>query len=181
MNIIKSLVAATVLAGAAVAVPATAATLIGDTVTTTLAVGSVTYASQSDVVGAGDEGNLFGNQFYDYGATTFTIRSTSAFSGGVDSTNNIVALTLSSLDFGTPITNVTFTTSLTGVTRTFTANSVTFNWVNQPIPASTYLSAAFVTASAVPEPATWGMMIVGFGMIGAASRSRKVKTTVSFA
>lgn len=33
----------------------------------------------------------------------------------------------------------------------------------------------------VPEPATWGMMILGFGMIGAAARSRKVKTTVRFA
>lgn len=36
-------------------------------------------------------------------------------------------------------------------------------------------------AAAVPETATWGMMILGFGMIGAASRSRKVKTTVAFA
>jgi hypothetical protein len=35
--------------------------------------------------------------------------------------------------------------------------------------------------AAVPEPATWGMMILGFGMIGAASRSRKVKTTVTYA
>ena len=36
-------------------------------------------------------------------------------------------------------------------------------------------------AGAVPEPATWGLMVLGFGMIGAAARSRKVKTTVSFA
>ena len=36
-------------------------------------------------------------------------------------------------------------------------------------------------AAAVPEPATWGLMVLGFGMIGAAARSRKVKTTVSFA
>jgi hypothetical protein len=42
----------------------------------------------------------------------------------------------------------------------------------------TYANAA---AAAVPEPATWGMMILGFGMIGAAARSRKVKTTVKFA
>ena len=35
--------------------------------------------------------------------------------------------------------------------------------------------------SAVPETATWGMMILGFGMIGAAARSRKVKTSVKFA
>jgi len=35
--------------------------------------------------------------------------------------------------------------------------------------------------AAVPETATWGMMILGFGMIGAAARSRKAKTTVKFA
>ena len=38
-----------------------------------------------------------------------------------------------------------------------------------------------VAASAVPEPATWAMMIGGFGMIGGAMRSRRRKTTVSFA
>ena len=43
------------------------------------------------------------------------------------------------------------------------------------------VAAIAPTASAVPEPATWGMMILGFGMIGAAARSRKVKTTVKFA
>ncbi|WP_156363669.1 PEPxxWA-CTERM sorting domain-containing protein [Sphingomonas sp. Leaf357] len=36
-------------------------------------------------------------------------------------------------------------------------------------------------AAAVPEPATWGLMILGFGMIGAAARSRKIKTTVAYA
>jgi hypothetical protein len=41
-------------------------------------------------------------------------------------------------------------------------------------------SLAF-NAAAVPETATWGMMILGFGMIGAAARSRKVKTAVKFA
>ena len=35
--------------------------------------------------------------------------------------------------------------------------------------------------AAVPEPATWGMMVLGFGLIGAAARKRSVKTTVSFA
>ncbi|MBY0521332.1 MAG: DUF1194 domain-containing protein [Sphingomonas sp.] len=33
----------------------------------------------------------------------------------------------------------------------------------------------------VPEPATWAMLIVGVGVIGATMRRRKVKTTVSFA
>ncbi|KQS03526.1 hypothetical protein ASG11_04025 [Sphingomonas sp. Leaf357] len=38
-----------------------------------------------------------------------------------------------------------------------------------------------LNASAVPETATWGMMILGFGMIGAVARSRKIRTTVRFA
>jgi hypothetical protein len=43
------------------------------------------------------------------------------------------------------------------------------------------LGGAAPAVAAVPETATWGMMILGFGMIGAASRSRKVKTNVNFA
>lgn len=35
--------------------------------------------------------------------------------------------------------------------------------------------------SAVPEPATWAMMLVGFGMIGAASRYRRRSVKVSLA
>lgn len=35
--------------------------------------------------------------------------------------------------------------------------------------------------SAVPETATWGMMIAGFGMMGAAMRTRRRSTKVSFA
>lgn len=38
-----------------------------------------------------------------------------------------------------------------------------------------------VNNSAVPEPATWAMMIFGFGMVGSAMRRRNVKTAVSFA
>lgn len=39
------------------------------------------------------------------------------------------------------------------------------------------------TVAAVPEPATWAMMLIGFGAVGAAMRSqrRRVRTSVSFA
>ena len=36
-------------------------------------------------------------------------------------------------------------------------------------------------SAAVPETATWGMMIAGFGMMGAALRTRRRSTKVSFA
>lgn len=38
-----------------------------------------------------------------------------------------------------------------------------------------------VSITAVPEPATWGMMILGFGLIGAAIRRRNMRTSVTFA
>jgi hypothetical protein len=37
------------------------------------------------------------------------------------------------------------------------------------------------TAAAVPEPATWAMMLAGFGMVGAGLRRRSIKTMVSYA
>lgn len=38
----------------------------------------------------------------------------------------------------------------------------------------------FVQKPAVPEPATWGMMILGLGLVGASMRRRAARTTVSF-
>lgn len=43
---------------------------------------------------------------------------------------------------------------------------------SQKAGAKMYFS--FATVSAVPEPATWGMMILGFGLTGAAIRSRRI-------
>jgi hypothetical protein len=43
------------------------------------------------------------------------------------------------------------------------------------------ISFNYVTAGAIPEPATWAMMIGGFGMVGGAMRRRRVSTKVSFA
>jgi len=38
-----------------------------------------------------------------------------------------------------------------------------------------FVTAAFAPVSAVPEPATWAMMIVGFGLVGGAARSARGK------
>lgn len=50
-------------------------------------------------------------------------------------------------------------------------------------PAFDSVKAQFASATgAVPEPATWAMMLAGFGMIGLAARKRSaVKTTVAYA
>lgn len=41
--------------------------------------------------------------------------------------------------------------------------------------------SAAANAAAVPEPATWGMMLLGFGLAGASMRSRRRSTSVRFA
>ncbi len=47
---------------------------------------------------------------------------------------------------------------------------------------SAALPVASGMISAVPEPATWAMMIIGFGAIGAAMRRRAAtRTTVAYA
>ena len=53
------------------------------------------------------------------------------------------------------------------------------NYVFVPQTGVQFIGTA--AAGAVPETATWGMMIAGFGMIGAAARRRKTVTKVSFA
>lgn len=40
--------------------------------------------------------------------------------------------------------------------------------------------AGTVTISAVPEPATWAMMLIGFGAVGFVMRRRRQTTTVRF-
>ena len=39
----------------------------------------------------------------------------------------------------------------------------------------------FETAAVVPEPATWAMMLVGFGMLGGALRYRGRSSTITYA
>ena len=39
----------------------------------------------------------------------------------------------------------------------------------------------YLTGGAVPEPATWAMMIAGFGLTGAAMRRRKSRVAVTYA
>lgn len=42
------------------------------------------------------------------------------------------------------------------------------------------VSIALKSVAAVPEPATWAMLLVGFGAVGAAMRRRRVTTCVAF-
>ena len=74
-----------------------------------------------------------------------------------------------------------FLTSLASnyTTGFFTNSTGTYDYPEAR--ANTYSSIQINGAGAVPETATWGMMIAGFGLMGAAMRNRRRSTKVSFA
>jgi hypothetical protein len=182
----KITTAAAVAAFAVAATPASAAviyTVIGDTS------GGPTFnrpASTTSLSGAGTAVayNTFLFSPAAGGSYTFLLNSTTA------NYDPALALYAGTFNPASPLTNlVAFNDDL--VSGNFTQSG--FNFTLNPALVYTAVITGFdngdfgryeltiANAAAVPETATWGMMILGFGMIGAAARSRKVKTSVKFA
>lgn len=66
------------------------------------------------------------------------------------------------------------------------STSLTFATANASLDDNIFLAALLISGNAtvtsgVPEPATWAMMIAGFGMIGGTMRRRKVTARVRYA
>lgn len=67
---------------------------------------------------------------------------------------------------------------LTSVTVSAVQPATTFLW---PTVNNLTLAGAATPTPGVPEPATWAMMIVGFGLVGAAMRRRATMARVTYA
>ncbi|QJU57071.1 PEP-CTERM sorting domain-containing protein [Sphingomonas sp. AP4-R1] len=72
------------------------------------------------------------------------------------------------------------TTAPVFLTGTFGLSDIPRNRTTDPIQVNYTLTVTDIS-SAVPEPATWAMMLVGFGGIGTAIRRRTITTRVSSA
>ena len=99
-----------------------------------------------------------------------------SLSGVFDLGTGIFTVTSAPLQLGNTVYSLTdfaWSRTLSNVVGSYSTSTTTYP--DQPIGSkSDYLGAFTVTtASAVPEPATWGMMIVGFGLAGSAMRRRR--------
>ncbi len=135
--------------------------------TSAITIGSRTFAAGSNLLsGVFTPAAIYGQR----GATTGTFSASTASSASVKFTSDFLSFTPT-------------------VTRSFTISLNSIAGVLQAVPTRDYPLRALRTfrtgsggvfasdpdpdASVVPEPAVWGMMIVGFGMVGVQVRRRR--------
>ncbi|MEG3122996.1 PEPxxWA-CTERM sorting domain-containing protein [Sphingomonas sp. GB1N7] len=192
MNKMNALLAATMIAGAAIALPASATTYV---ISQTIGAGSVTGTITTDnTIGAIASTNITAfNLILNDGTATFNLTNSN---GAVGIAGSALTATATGLfyNFSAAGTNYAlFQAPNLGSSINYFClqTSSCYNPTSTPgagmriqgalLNNSQTGNVQFGAVAAVPETATWGMMILGFGMIGAAARSRKVKTTVAYA
>jgi PEP-CTERM motif len=97
-------------------------------------------------------------------------------SGGVFAPSGILIDGLGTSYVNGGVTNSLLTVSLTGLNLTGGSHTIQFldspNWI---------FVSEIQFFGAVPEPASWALMIAGFGLVGSAMRRRKPSVSVRFA
>lgn len=138
-----------------------ASLIVGDNVSIELVSGGNSAGIRTVMVGVGEEGNYFGNQFFNFEAGSFYIRSTGSYCGIFACSGQPVTLTLSDLNFSRSLLGVDVLSPLSGLNVSFKPNSIVFSWMEQSI-YGTYINASFLfdnraPGNQVPAPATFGL------------------------
>lgn len=112
---------------------------------------------------------------------TFTIPQNGVGSGSISTSFssalnklNISDLIINNVSFAVPSNGAGQSTSVNGI-PILSGVLNTIEVKGSTIGSNGFSGTATFSAAAVPEPATWGMMVVGFGLMGAVMRRRSVK------
>ena len=113
-------------------------------------------------------------------STTFTLTgfnaATASISGLFAADDNVSSILLNGVSFSSGAVGFSsFTPFATNTGFVAGTNTLTFVTNNGGGPAGLRVEVSG-TANAVPEPATWGLMVIGFGLIGSAARRRSTVT-----
>lgn len=166
----------------------TAAALLATVATPSWAV--TTFNPASQVINIVNDSGVFGATTDDLGAFShvfsFTIPVTGNYGSSTVTTTiqglrdiDFTSVLLDSHAFTKVLGDPGETWQLSGVLLTGGNHTITLNGVKSGTGFSSY--AGTLELGAVPEPAAWGMMLLGFGLVGSSMRSRKGKTTVVYA
>lgn len=187
MKIIRNLAAAVVLT-ASVSGAAHAAPVILSGTTT----GAPSYNRASSTTSLSSVGTNAGYQSF-----AFTVNTAGTYTfDALSSFDNVLSLYTGAFNPASPLTNISaYNDDTNGLNARISAsllagtayNLVFASYVNSDRGAFSVTANGPGTVSqtgAVPEPATWAMMILGMGAVGFAMRRRQksnVKTTVAYA
>lgn len=198
----KFLIAATALAAATASVPALAAPIIEADFETGFGpfspTGNVVRANGASYAPCCGTDPNYTNYFAAFGGGNAPSGVISSSFGTILGRTYTVAFNYGALGGGSEAltfsvggTNYTVTpTANNDLFSTFQAGSFTFTGTGSPVSLAitsggldnvdAILDNVSVSLSAVPEPATWALMIMGFGAIGGAMR-RRGRSTVAYA
>ncbi|WP_246381749.1 PEPxxWA-CTERM sorting domain-containing protein [Novosphingobium chloroacetimidivorans] len=144
---------------------------------------SVQFWNDHNVVGKTDS-QSFRSSNYDFnGPTPYDL------GGGL----NFETVGLNAFDWSALLRSSDMISQLNGTSAAFNSNSMQYTYSTGAVPGSNAVRPVVLVdignvswslnpVSAVPEPSTWAMMIIGFGAIGFAKRrQRKVVTGLTYA